>query len=258
MTESARRRLSVCIITRNEERNLGACLEAVSFADEIVVVDSESTDATRRIAEARGCSVVVQPFLGHVRQKQLAVDRASHDWVLCIDADEVVDATLRGAIESALTEADPPAGYYVNRHTWHLGAFIDHGGWFPEWRLRLFDRRLGAWTGIDPHDRVEVKGSTKRLAGELRHFAYRDLSHHLQKIDSYTTIIAREKDTAGRRARVTDFVFRPPARFFRMYVLRGGFRDGVRGWILAGVGACYVFLKYAKLWERQNVPRDRT
>lgn len=257
MTEATRRKLSVCIIARDEAGNLPRCLDAVSFADEIVVVDSESTDATREIATARGCTVIVQPFLGHVKQKQFAIDRASHDWVLCVDADEVVDDALRASVLAALADAKPAAGYEVNRHTFHLGAFIDHGGWFPEWRLRLFDRRRGGWRGIDPHDRVEVEGEVRRLAGELRHYAYRDLSHHLAKIDSYTSIIAREKDEAGKRPRWSDFVLRPPARFLRMYVLRGGFRDGVRGLILAGVGACYVFLKYAKLWELQNVARGR-
>jgi glycosyltransferase involved in cell wall biosynthesis len=255
MTETPRRKLSVCIITRDEAENLPRCLDAVAFADEILVVDSESTDSTREIATARGCRVVVQPFLGHVKQKQFAIERATHDWVLCVDADEVVDDALRAAIESVLAARDPAAGYEVNRHTFHLGAFIDHGGWFPEWRLRLFDRRRGAWRGVDPHDRVEVAGAVSRLDGELRHYAYRDLAHHVRKIDSYTTIIAREKDEAGVRARVSDLLFRPPARFLRMYLLRGGFRDGVRGLIVAGMGACYVFLKYAKLWERKNVRR---
>jgi glycosyltransferase involved in cell wall biosynthesis len=255
MSGADRRRLSVCIITRDEERNLAACLAAVAFADEIVVVDSQSTDATRDIATARGCRVVVQPFLGHVKQKQFAVDQASFDWVFCVDADERVDDALRAAIEAAMSDPNPAAGYEVNRHTFHLGAFIDHGGWFPEWRLRLFDRRRGGWRGVDPHDHVEVHGEVRRLAGELQHFAYRDLEHHLAKIDSYTTIMAREKASAGRSATVFDLLLRPPARFLKMFVLRCGFRDGVRGLILATLGGYYVFLKYAKLWERERVKR---
>ncbi len=254
--EKERARLSVCIITRNEESNLGACLSSVLFADEVVIVDSLSTDATRRVAtELCGAKLrwIDQEFLGHVKQKQLAVDNASNDLVLCVDADERVDEQLRGEIESALARGGATVGYEVNRHTFYLGRFIDHGGWFPEWRLRLFDRRRGRWTGVDPHDRVEVDGPVVRLAGELVHHNYRDIAHHVAKIDSYTTIIAREKDVAGRRARILDLLFRPPARFLRMYVVRGGFLDGARGLIVATLGAYYVFLKYAKLWERKNV-----
>jgi glycosyltransferase involved in cell wall biosynthesis len=254
---SSRRPLSVCIITRDEERNVAACLESVAFADEILVVDSESTDRTREIAAAHGARVIVQPFLGHVQQKQFAVDRASHDLVLCLDADERVDAVLARAIEDARSAAGDGAiaGYAVNRHTHHLGGFVDHGGWFPEWRVRLFDRRRGRWTGTDPHDRVEVDGAVRKLPGELLHYAYRDLSHHVAKIDSYTTIMAARRDERGERASLAKLVLRPPARFVRMYLLRGGFRDGTRGFVIAAMGAFYVFLKYAKLWERQRALR---
>lgn len=250
--------ISVCIITRDEERNIEACLESVAFADEIVVVDSGSTDRTVEFATEFGARVIQQPFLGHVKQKQFAVERATHDIVLCLDADERVDGRLRAAIEGLLEKAVlDHSGYEVNRHTFYLGRFIDHGGWFPEWRLRLFDRRRGRWAGVDPHDRVEVDGSTLRLDGELIHFNYRDITHHVAKINSYTSISAREKERAGKRVSVFALLTRPPARFLRMYLLRGGFRDGVRGLIVATLGAFYVFLKYAKAWERQNV-KDST
>lgn len=246
--------ISVCIITRDEEHNIGACLESVSFADDIVVVDSGSTDRTVQIASEFGARVIERPFLGHVKQKQFAIENARHDIVLCLDADERVDDALRAATLALLEKsALEYAGYEVNRHTFYLGRFIDHGGWFPEWRLRLFDRRRGRWVGVDPHDRVEVDGTTSRLEGELVHFNYRDISHHVAKINSYTSISAREKERAGKRVSVFALLTRPPARFVRMYLLRGGFRDGVRGLIVATLGAFYVFLKYAKAWERQNV-----
>lgn len=251
-----KRPISACIITRDEAGNIADCIRSLSFADEIVVVDSESTDATREIARSLGARVLEQPFLGHVRQKQLAIERAAHDWVLCLDADERVAPELARAIESVLESSDGDvAGYEVARHTFYLGRFIDHGGWWPEWRLRLFDRRRGRWTGEDPHDRVEVSGKTARLAGELTHFNYRDLSHHVAKIDSYSGIISARRATAGARASLVALVLRPPLRFLRMYVARGGFRDGTAGFIVAWMGAFYVFLKHAKLWERKHVGR---
>lgn len=247
--------ISACIIAGNEAGNIAECIDSVAFCAETVVVDSLSTDGTADLARARGCRVIEQAFLGHVRQKQLAVDSASHDWVLCVDADERVDPSLRAAIERCLAVPDPAiAGYEVNRHSRYLGRFIDHGGWFPEWRLRLFDRRRGRWAGVDPHDRVEVDGPTRRLDGELLHFNYRSIEHHVAKIDRYTSIMVRERVAAGERASLAKLVLRPPARFLRMYVARQGFRDGTRGLIVATMGAFYVFLKYAKLWEARHAP----
>ncbi len=250
----ARRPVSACVITRDEASNVGDCIASLGFADEVVVVDSGSTDDTREIARRAGARVIEQEFLGHVRQKQLAVDEATHDWVFCIDADERVDPALAAEIVAALEAPDDAvAGYEVARHTFYLGRFIDHGGWWPEWRLRLFDRRRGRWGGTDPHDHVVLDGRSARLGGELVHFNYRDLSHHVSKIDSYSSIIADRRVERGEPASLLRMVTRPPLRFLRMYVLKGGFRDGARGFIVAWMGAFYVFMKYAKLWERRNV-----
>lgn len=251
-------RVSATIITRNEAAHVGDCIRSLTFADEIVVVDSCSTDATVQIARELGAVVIEQEFLGHVRQKQLAVDRASHDWIFSIDADERVSPDLASDVRAALAglrglDSGGTAGFLVPRHTFYLGRFIDHGGWWPEWRLRLFDRRVAKWGGTDPHDHVLTSGRTARLGGELVHFNYRDLSHHVEKIDAYSSIIADRRTTAGERASVWKLVSRPPLRFMKMYALRGGFKDGVRGFIVAWMGAFYVFMKYAKLWERQRV-----
>ena len=253
-----RRPVTACVITRDEESHIGACLAALSFADEVVVVDSLSTDATVEIARDAGARVIEQEFLGHVKQKQLAVDRAAHDWVLCVDADERVSPELAREVERVLSLGDDEllAGYEVARHTFYLGRYIDHGGWWPEWRLRLFDRRRGRWGGVDPHDHVYVEGPVERLRGELTHYNYRDLSHHASKIDSYSTIIAARRSDAGERFSLSKLVLRPPLRFLKMYLLKGGFRDGVRGFLVAWMGAYYVFMKYAKLWERERVDRD--
>lgn len=249
-----RRKVSACIITRNESSHIGPCVESLGFADEVIVVDSESDDDTRDIATRLGARVIEQEFLGHVRQKQLAVDSARHDWVFCIDADERVSIELARSVVAAL-ENDAAPGYEVARHTFYLGGYIDHGGWWPEWRLRLFDRRKGRWGGVDPHDHVELDGTAARLDGELTHYNYRDLSHHVSKVDSYSSIIASRRTEAGERSSLWRLVTRPPMRFLRMYLLRGGFRDGTRGFVVAWMGAFYVFMKYAKLWERQNVQR---
>jgi len=245
--------LSVCIITLDEEENLPRCLASVrDLADEIVVVDSGSTDGTRALAAEAGARVVEQAFLGHVRQKQLALEQATQDWVLCLDADEWLDDDLAAAVGRVIEarSAEGPDGYEVNRRTRYLGAWIDHCGWSPEWRLRLVRRGRGRWEGVDPPDHLVVPGSARRLPGRLQHRPYRDLAHHLEKVNRYTDTMARRRHEAGDRASVAKLCLRPPARFLRMYVLRAGFLDGWRGLVVSGIGAFYVFLKYAKLRER--------
>lgn len=248
--------LSLCVITKDEEQRLAACLASARFADDVVVLDSGSTDRTLEIARGAGARTFVEPFRGHVLQKARAIELARHDWVLCLDADEELSPELAVAIERALEGIERQdgaaaiAGFELARKTCYAGRFIEHGGWWPEWRLRLFDRRRGGWTGSDPHDRVELGGgAVARLDGALHHYAYRDLEHHLDKVNRYTTTMARGLAARGRRFRWRDLLLRPPARFCRMWLLRGGFRDGGRGFLLATIGAFYVFLKYAKRWE---------
>lgn len=247
--------LSVCIITYNEATNLPRCLASVAFADEIVVVDSQSTDRTVAIARQAGSRVLVQPFLGHVAQKNLAIQSATHTWVLCLDADEWLlpgaEAVIRGAL-AAGNEA--VAGYELKRHTFYLGDWVNHCGWWPEHKLRLFDRQRGHWTGYDPHDRVQVQGQVVRLDAEIGHWSYRDMTHHLTKVNAYTSIMARGLHERGSRSvGVLTLVCRPLGRFCRMFFLKGGWKEGRRGLIIASIGAFYVFAKYAKLWERQHV-----
>lgn len=257
--------LSVCIITLNEEENLPRCLDSVAdLADQVVVVDSLSTDGTRALAAARGAEVVERAFTGHVDQKQFALERATGDWVLCLDADEWLDDELRAAVRAVISgpgsgpvsgpvsdpvggPADNPVGYEVDRRVHYLGKVIEHGGWSPQWRLRLVARGRARWTGVDPHDRLEADGPVARLPGHLDHVPYRDLSEHMAKLDGYTDIMVARRREAGERASLPKLLLRPPARFLRMYLLRAGFRDGWRGLVLAGFAAFYVFLKYAKL-----------
>ncbi len=246
--------LAVCIITLNEEDNLPRCLDSVKdLAEQVVVVDSASTDRTQELARAAGAEVIERAFSGHVDQKQFALEQARCDWVLCLDADEWLDDDLRRAVQAVIGKTDGPTaegtadGYEVNRRQRYLGRWIEHGGWSPQWRLRLVRRGRARWTGVDPHDHLRVDGPVQRLDGRLNHVPYRGLAEHLGTINRYTDIMVDRRVQAGESASLFKVVFRPPARFLRMYVVQLGVLDGWRGFVLASFGAFYVFLKYAKL-----------
>jgi len=246
--------LSVCIITYNEEDNLPRCLASVAFADEVIVVDSHSTDRTVDIAKQAGCRVIAQAFLGYVAQKNLAVRHAAHHWVLCLDADEWLRPGAAGTIRTALaTPAPDVAGYTLKRHAYYLGDWVSQGGWWPEYKIRLFDRQRGRWCGNSLHEGVRVAGRVAHLDIEIGHRSYRDIAHHLNKLNTYTTIMAHGlHDRGAVRVGIGTLVLRPLARFCRMFFLRGGWKEGVRGVIIASIGAFYVLTKYAKLWELQH------
>lgn len=249
MADTRRPLVSACIITKDEEDRLPDCLASLDWCDEILVVDSHSSDRTRELAAAHGARVIERDWPGHVAQKNCAVREARHDWVFCIDADERVSKELAQEIEArrAVGFADL-SGFSVPRVSSYLGRWIRHGTWYPDRKLRLFDRRRGGFSGRDPHDRVEVEGRVEALSGELQHYPYRSFADHLATIDRYSTITAEGLHEEGRRARLTDLVLRPPLRFLGFYVLRRGFLDGWRGLLLAYLAAHYVRLRYAKLW----------
>jgi glycosyltransferase involved in cell wall biosynthesis len=252
--------LSVCVIACDEEETIGHCLRSADFADEcVVVVDAKSRDATEEIARATGARVVVHPYEGNVEQKNHALALARGEWVLALDADEAVTPALRREIQDLLRA--PPAGLEgaeVNRVTFHLGRWIRHGDFFPDWQLRLFRRGAGRWSGTNPHGRVRVDGGATRLRGELEHRSYRDLADQVERIQDFSTIQARANHTRGRRCAARDMWLRPPARFLRAYVLKQGFRDGVPGFVIAAATAFHVFLKYAKQWELEHAkPPER-
>lgn len=242
-------KVSVTVITKDEAANLAAALDSVAWADEIVVVDAESTDATVDIARRYTAHVVVRTWPGYVAQKNFAAQIAAHDWIFSLDADERVTPALAAEIQ-ALMRSEPAApGYRVPRLTRHLGRWIRSTDWYPDYQLRLYDRRRGRWTGRLVHESVQVDGPVVDLASDLQHHAYRDLSHHLQTMDRYTTLAARQMYDDGRRAGWTDLALHPPAAFLRNYLLRGGFRDGIPGLVISTLNATYVALKFAKLWE---------
>jgi glycosyltransferase involved in cell wall biosynthesis len=247
--------LSACIIARDEEDRIDACLASLAWCDEILVVDSHSTDRTRELALARGARVIERDWPGHVAQKEFAIRQARHDWVLCVDADERVSPRLRADLEALRAAGFPGcAGWRMPRLSSYLGRWIRHGSWYPDRQLRLFDRRRGRWGGRDPHDRVELDGPVGSLAGELLHHPYRDLADHLATIERYTTVAAARLHQEGRRARWTDLLLRPPWRFLRFYLLEAGFLEGWRGLLMAWLAAYYVRLRYLKLWLLERAP----
>ena len=242
-------KLTVTIITRNESANIAAALESAQWADEIIVVDSESTDDTADIARRYTNRVIVRPWPGYAAQKNFAAAEASHDWILSLDADERVTPALREEIRATLASSPRAAGFRIPRVTFHLGRWIRSTDWYPDYQLRFYDRRRGQWTGRYVHESVRVDGPVARLRSEIQHYAYRDVAHHLQTMDRYTTLAARQMFEDGRRAGWVDILITPRLTFFRNYILRGGFRDGMAGLVISAMNAYYVGLKFAKLWE---------
>lgn len=246
--------MSACIITFNEADRIGDCLGSLAFCDEIVVVDSGSTDATRAIAEAAGARVLVRPFDGFRSQKRFAVEHATHDWVLCLDADERIGATLRGSIQTAQKNgfADA-AGYRFARLSEYFGKFLRHGNAYPDRVLRLFDRQRGGWRGQrEVHEAASVDGAVRTLAGDLIHHPYRSLDQQLAKTQRYARMMAEHDFMRGKRASLASLVLSPAWRFWRGYLLRGGFLDGWHGLVYAYVRANYVRQKTIMLWMMQS------
>jgi glycosyltransferase involved in cell wall biosynthesis len=243
-----RARLSCTIICYNEERSIRAALESVRWCDEIVVVDSYSDDGTLAICREYTDRIYQRPWPGFVEQKAFALEQARFPWVLNLDADERVSPTLRREIADVL--AEPAAdGYYVPRLVYYLGRWWWRGGWYPDYRLRLFRRDRVVWGGIDPHEKVILDGRSARLHGPLLHYTYRDIGDHLATINGFTGVAAHELLMRGRQASPSDLVLRPLWRFVRFYLLRRGFMEGRAGLFVAQSAAFYVFAKYAKLWE---------
>lgn len=252
------RKVTGCVIAFNEEANIEECVRSLAFCDEVVVVDSHSKDRTRELAAALGARVIEHDWEGHIGQKNFAVDQASNDWVLCLDADERATPELAEAAKRVLASEPAAQGYEVGRRNVYLGRWIRHGGWYPDTKVRLFDRRRARWGGVNPHDHVQVQGTTASLGADLIHLSYRDISHHVTKsIDFFSTITAREKLARGQRFVTLQLLFGPPLKFLKMFVLRLGFLDGWRGFIVAMLGAWFVFLKYAKLWELIHVKGEK-
>ncbi len=244
--------LSVVVITKNEEANIERCLSSVEWADELVIIDSQSTDKTVEIATRFGARIFSPVWRGYGPAKQEGVDRATHEWILSIDADEVVEPTLAKEIQDVVASETDRAGYYMPRKTEFLGRWILHCGWYPDRLVRLFRKSKGRLSDAVVHEEVVVDGPVGYLSGHLLHYSYPDLEHYLRKFNTYTTLGAEEAFRAGRKAGWTDLVVRPPVAFIKHYISRQGFRDGVQGFIVSVLSATAVLVKYAKLWNKEK------
>jgi glycosyltransferase involved in cell wall biosynthesis len=242
--------LSVVLITRNEEHNLRRCLDSASFAGEIVVCDSGSTDGTEAVAREYTEHVHRVEWNGFGATKQAALDCATRPWVLSLDADEVIDDVLRREIQNILTEADPSyVGYRVNRLSNFLGTWMRHSGWYPDRVLRLGRRERMRFSPHQVHEHLTVDGPWCDLRGHLLHYTDPTWTHYLGKLTRYSELSAKSLYESGRRARLWDLTVRPLYQFVRTYILKAGFLDGRAGLILAVGSAFHVFSKYARLWN---------
>lgn len=245
-------KISATVITLNEERHIAEALESLSWADEIVVVDSGSTDSTVEIARRYTDRVVVAEWPGYAAQKNRAAAEASHDWIFSLDADERVTPELAGAVERARGREPEARGFRVARRAWYVDRWVRHGGWYPDWQVRLYDRRAARFAGDFVHESVKIEGQVSTLDGDLLHYTVESLSDHHKRIDRYTTLAAEALAARGRRFSAARAILQPPVTFLQTYLLKQGFRDGAAGLAIAGFAAYYVFLRQVKLWERSR------
>jgi glycosyltransferase involved in cell wall biosynthesis len=247
-------RVTVTVITKNEADALADALRSVSWADEIVVVDAESTDDTVKIARQFTDRVYVRPWDGYIDQKNHAASLATNDWVLSLDGDERVTPELAKEIRTVLAAEPASVGYRMPRVSFYLGRWMRTTDMYPDYQLRLYDRRKARWDGKYVHESVRVDGSMGYLKQELQHHPYRDLSEHLIRMDRYTTLAARQMHEQGRRVTLLGILVHCRLAFIRNYILKRGFRDGTAGLVISLMNSYYVFLKFAKLWELDHRP----
>ena len=245
-------KLTVTVITYNEGPHIVEALQSVSWADEVIVVDSHSTDDTVERARPYATRIEVRDWAGYGTQKNYASALASHDWILSIDADERVTPALAGEIQTRLRAGPAANGYEISRVSHYLGRWIRSTDWYPDFHVRLYDRRAARWSEHKVHESIDCPGRVERLRGELLHYPYRNVSEHLAKIDRYTTLVAEQWSAEGRKARAWQALVYPRLAFLRNYVLRRGFLDGHTGLLVSLLNSHYVFLKYVKLFEMQH------
>jgi (heptosyl)LPS beta-1,4-glucosyltransferase len=245
-------KVSVTIITLNEADHIAAAIDSASWADEIIVVDSGSTDNTVAIARSKGARVETRTWSGYVDQKNFAHTLATHDWIFSLDADERITQALAGEVHALLATEPSRKGYRVPRVAYHLGRWVRTTDFYPDYQTRLYDRRAARWTGLHVHESVSVDGGPGQLVNELQHYSFRDLRDQLERINHYTTLAARQMYERGQRTGPLALLGHPPAAFLRNYILRRGFLDGTVGLTISLMNSYSVFLKFAKLWELQH------
>lgn len=253
-------KLSVVVITLNEEMNLKRCLDSVkNVADEILVVDSLSTDNTVKIAESFGARIILQKFLGHIEQKNFAAQQAAHDWVLSLDADECLTPELEESIKK--TKQNPTKNAYrFPRLNNFCGTWIHHSGWYPDAKIRLFNRTKGQWTGENPHDKWVLNLTNEKdgfLNGDLHHYSFNSISEYVKKIEKYTEIAAKLRVEKGKNYSILKIMIVPQWKFFMDFVVRLGFLDGYAGWMVCKLNSMETMIKYAKTrqyakWKKEG------
>jgi glycosyltransferase involved in cell wall biosynthesis len=239
--------ITATIITLNEQDRIGEAIASLSCCDEVVVVDSGSTDRTREIASARGARVITRAWEGYSRQKNFAAEQAKHDWILSIDADERLSIELADEIVKAFSDACGLAAFSMPRRAFYMGRWIRHSGWYPDRKVRLYDRRRCRWEGDYVHEGMKVDGPVGRLHGDLFHFPYRDWNDHVARVEKYTQLAAEAARSAGRRGSFVKLVLAPPLAFLKGFFLHAGFLDGWRGLAIAYMGARYVFRRESRI-----------
>ena len=244
--------ISAVIITKDEEDRVPRALASLGFADEVIVLDTGSSDRTVEVCRETGARVEQAEWRGYVEAKNAAAGLASSDWVLSLDADEEVTPELRAELERIAAGDGEAVGYYIPRRNHYLGRWVRRCGWYPDYQLRFWRRGLGSWTGGRVHESVKVDGPTARARGALNHFTYESTEEHLLRMNRYAELSALDKHERGEKAGFLGLMFAAPWQFFRLYFLRGGLLDGVTGLVVSAMGAHYAFLKKLKLWEMQR------
>jgi glycosyltransferase involved in cell wall biosynthesis len=250
--------LSVIVITHDEERNIRECLESVAWANEIIVVDSQSADKTVEYAKAYTDKVFVTEWLGYSGAKSFALSKTTNRWVFWLDADERIPGDLAQEIQSIVSAGSGQfSGYEVARRAFFLGKWIKHCGWYPGYVVRLFKKEGAGFSDSHVHEKLLVNGSIGRLQHDLLHYTDDNLFHYFSKFNQYTSLAAEDLTGKGRAFSLYDLLIRPPFFFLKMYILRLGILDGMQGFILCVLSATYVFTKYAKLWERGTMNKEQ-
>lgn len=254
-------KISAVIIAKNEEKNIAGAIESVSWADEVLLVDSESTDRTREIAENLGASIIIRPWAGFSAQKKFAVSRAEYDWVISLDADERVSERLREEI-LAIKNMEPTSradGYRIPRLSYYMGRPIRYGGWYPDWQIRFFNRKRGWWKNVLIHESWEMAAGTTtgKLSGDILHYSVESAAHHHRMIgERYAPLAARQMFQHGKRTSPFRTAVAGPLAFLRSYLLKLGILDGFPGFCIARFAAHHAFLKHTILWEMQQDDRS--
>jgi glycosyltransferase involved in cell wall biosynthesis len=255
------KKLSVAIITLNEERNIGRCLDSVhGLADEIVVIDSFSTDKTEEICNSFNARFETHPFGGYIQQKQYVLDRCMHDYVLMLDADEAISDTLHKSIAAEKENGFPEMAYEMNRLTNYCGQWIYHCGWYPDIKLRLFDKTKAIIGGQNPHDRVIPLSNaqkTKHLKGDLLHYSYYSIEEHYKQADRFANIAAKALAEKGKKSSVIYAGIKATAKFVRNYIIKAGFLDGLNGYIICKISAKETWWKYYRVIEIQSAKDEK-